>query len=395
MTTVTRVDPRFAAEPFPFAALPSFTRAEVGAAARLARVGRTHVDLEALENVASELLGGSVRAKILDWRPSASGRGADDSVGVIFEPASARSAAARFLVELDGALGAAVAARAVRQNAPRVHDPSKVVAPAVAGAVAAVLSAIARRAHAGSPLRVIAAGPGAVLARDLAAAAGATTTATLSVTIEGEVFGARCAVPDAAEVALPRPALSTATLVELGDVPLSLPIVIATTLASRADLDALSPGDAFVPTEVSVTAPPGSTALVGPVALVAPHAERGLGADLAEDTRLVLRGPSESHPWDVEKISVATKTSSNTSSPEPVASALDDAPVVVRVELGALEMKAREWADLGPGDVVTLGRKLGEPAILRVGGVELARGELVQVEGEMAVRILSRSGERT
>ena len=71
---------------------------------------------------------------------------------------------------------------------------------------------------------------------------------------------------------------------------------------------------------------------------------------------------------------------------------LEDAPVVVRVELGSVEMKAREWAELAPGDVVALGRRVGDPAILRVGGVELARGELVQVDGEYGVRIVSRSG---
>ena len=71
---------------------------------------------------------------------------------------------------------------------------------------------------------------------------------------------------------------------------------------------------------------------------------------------------------------------------------LEDAPVVVRVELGSVEMKAREWAELAPGDVVALGRRVGDPAILRVGGVELAHGELVQVDGEYGVRIVSRSG---
>ena len=76
--------------------------------------------------------------------------------------------------------------------------------------------------------------------------------------------------------------------------------------------------------------------------------------------------------------------------PNPTLEVLEDAPVVVRVELGAVEMKARQWAALSPGDVITLGRKLGDPAILRVGGVEIARGELVQVEGQYAVRILAR-----
>ena len=83
----------------------------------------------------------------------------------------------------------------------------------------------------------------------------------------------------------------------------------------------------------------------------------------------------------------------NTSTtPDPMTDALLDAPVVVRVEIGVCEMPAREWAALGRGDVVTLGRRLGEPVVLRIGGVEAAIGELVQVEGEVAVRILQRTG---
>ena len=399
-SSITRVDPRFAAEPFPFASLPAFTRAEVTATARLVRIARAHLDLEALENIASELLGARVRAKILDARPSATKRGADDTVAVIFAPHDERTPASRFLVELDGALGAWIAARAVRQKPPAVHDPSKIVPPAIAGAVAAILSAIGRRAPGLGPVRVIAAGPGAALARDLAAGAGPTTTATLAVTIDGDVFGARFSVPDAAEIALPRARLSRDTLADLGDVTIALPIVIATTLASQADLDALAPGDAFVPQgskAIALRVAPGASMLEGPIALVAPRGERGVGGDLARGTDLVLRGSTERHPWDVEK-SVTTKASNDTNSgggAGAIVDALDDAPVVVRVELGTLEMKAREWADLGPGDVVTLGKKLGDPAILRVGGVELARGELVQVDGEMAVRILGRTGEKS
>jgi flagellar motor switch protein FliM len=70
-----------------------------------------------------------------------------------------------------------------------------------------------------------------------------------------------------------------------------------------------------------------------------------------------------------------------------------DAPVVVRVELGAVTLTAREWAALAPGDVIAVGRRVSEPAILRVGGVEVARGELVDVEGELGVRIRER-GQR-
>ncbi len=70
--------------------------------------------------------------------------------------------------------------------------------------------------------------------------------------------------------------------------------------------------------------------------------------------------------------------------------AVGDVPVVVRVEIGEVTMAAREWAGLGLGDVVTLGRRMGDRVLLRVGGVPVARGELVNVDGEIGVRI----GER-
>ena len=71
--------------------------------------------------------------------------------------------------------------------------------------------------------------------------------------------------------------------------------------------------------------------------------------------------------------------------------AVGEVPVVVRVEIGVAEMRARDWASLAPGDVVSLGKKLGEPVTLRVGGITVARGELVDLDGEVAVRILGRT----
>ena len=65
-----------------------------------------------------------------------------------------------------------------------------------------------------------------------------------------------------------------------------------------------------------------------------------------------------------------------------------DAPVVVRVEVGAVTLTAREWAAVRPGDVLETGVGLGEPVVLRVAGKEVARGELVSVDGELGVRIL-------
>ncbi len=60
---------------------------------------------------------------------------------------------------------------------------------------------------------------------------------------------------------------------------------------------------------------------------------------------------------------------------------------MVRVELGAVTLTAREWSALRAGDVISIGRRVSEPVVLRIAGMEVAKGELVDIEGELGVRI--------
>jgi flagellar motor switch/type III secretory pathway protein FliN len=376
-------------KPFPFAALDALTRADVTTAARLRRVARDVVRLEAVEAALSEVVAERVEIRVRRFRPIDAARGGDDAIGVLLAPAGDRGTSRRMLVEVEGALGAAITARALRQRAPRITDAARAPTPALSGAFAAVLVAALRRAHAGAPLKVISAGPGSALARDLAKLERDVTTAWLTVIVGPDAFDARVSVPDDAAVTARAPAFTHADLQAMGDAPIALPLVVATTLASRAELAALVAGDAFVPPKLGIALHAGGV-LLGTVALVPPRGERGIAADLAADGRLVVRGLLETHPW--ERPMSSDERASDAATTIEV---LEDAPVVVRVELGVVEMKAREWAALGTGDVVSLGRKIGDPAILRVGGVELARGELVQVEGEMAVRIVAREKRST
>ena len=327
--------------PFPFTGLESLTRADVAQAARLRRVARALVDVASIERALGELTGKPVSISI-------------------------RSVRRRVLVEVEGALAAALSTRALRQKSPRMVDTSRTPSPALAGAFAAVLVAALRRAHSRGVLKVIAAGPGAVLARDLLQSEREVTTATLTVMLGEDAFEARVSVPDALAEAPQELLFSRASL----DAKIAMPLVIATTLAVREDLFALGPGDVFVPSKSTFPLRDDGT-LVGAVAIVAPSAERGLSADLAENGRLVVRGLLESHPWVQERSMPADEAQTTT------IESLEHAPV-----------------ELGPGDVIALGRRVGDPAILRVGGVELARGELVQVDGEYGVRILARTGMR-
>ena len=66
-----------------------------------------------------------------------------------------------------------------------------------------------------------------------------------------------------------------------------------------------------------------------------------------------------------------------------------DVPVTLAVELGRVNLTLSRLADLRPGDVVQLGRHSREPVDLTSAGRLVARGELVKIDTELGVRILS------
>ncbi len=76
--------------------------------------------------------------------------------------------------------------------------------------------------------------------------------------------------------------------------------------------------------------------------------------------------------------------------------AVGEVPIVVRVEIGVAEMRARRVGlALARATSCRSAGRIGEAVTLRVGGVTVARGELVDLDGEVAVRILGRTdGEK-
>jgi flagellar motor switch protein FliN len=67
----------------------------------------------------------------------------------------------------------------------------------------------------------------------------------------------------------------------------------------------------------------------------------------------------------------------------------DDAHVELTVALGTTQMSLRQVLDLAVGQVVQLNRPLAGPFELRAAGRVVGRGELVDVDGELGVRIVS------
>jgi flagellar motor switch protein FliN len=73
--------------------------------------------------------------------------------------------------------------------------------------------------------------------------------------------------------------------------------------------------------------------------------------------------------------------------PSPSTAAPPDVPVTIAVELGRVNLTLSRLADLKPGDVVELGRHSREPVELTSNGKLVARGELVQIDTELGVRV--------
>jgi flagellar motor switch/type III secretory pathway protein FliN len=67
----------------------------------------------------------------------------------------------------------------------------------------------------------------------------------------------------------------------------------------------------------------------------------------------------------------------------------DDAHVELTVALGTTQLSLRQVFELSVGQIVSLGRPLAGPFELRAAGRLVGKGELVDVDGELAVRIVS------
>ena len=236
---------------------------------------------------------------------------------------------------------------------------------ALTGALNAVVLEVARRSGVDAPLFVVHASDAWTHANDLYLEG--------SLLLDGTAYQWVAAVR-LAELA-PTPPVR---LGALGKLPIALPLVVGLGLTERAQLGDFVPGNAWFPGPGLWLDAHGA----GRAVLAAPSQDWGIAVELSRDGKIVLRGES------VQLSADAGELMTDSAKPEgPLAEAVLDSPVVVRVEVGAVSMTAREWAELAPGDVIEAGRRIAEPVVLRIAGREVARGELVNLEGELGIRI--------
>lgn len=354
-------------QPFPFGALPALGRGDLWAR-RAVRSRVVGCDPDRLAAAWTEVVGSrlSLDARGARIRPAQIGTPGD--VGVLLG-SNASDLDTAVLVEMEGALAATAVASALRGRAPVVYDTTQVPSVRVVGAAAAVTLAIARRI-ASEPVHVLAAGPAHALAGDLVRRAGSLATWQGSIALDGARYDVRLtSLPNPIE----RPDAEKPHWSSMRT-PLSVPLVVACCTLDRAAWSELTLGDALMIPELAADEPRD--------AWLAPGASEHALCVKVQDGRVVYSGASAALPW--------TEPEHEAPMSESFQESLGDVPVVVRVEVGSVQLPAHRWAELAPGDTLTLDRRVGAPVTLRVAGVEVAQGELVQVEGELGVRITKR-----
>jgi len=361
--------------PFPWSGVPRLTRAAVRARREL--VGRVEaaLDFRGLARALCELLGDDLQlspASAECRRGSTAPFAGAECLGLRFpvhglrlwlrpEPDLWRSCVAR-LLDQEFQLGWA--------------DSS--IDAALRGAGAALVLELARRAaRAEAP----------ELAAEDGAPAGWLLCGGASVRLSGRLYRVEvCAALERVGAPEPRAPIE---LARLGALRLRVPWVGAVSSVELGVLEGLVVGDVWLPGADAWVAgePPLSAGLLAPA-----YSGRGMPVRV-QSGRTVLGAEVVAVPEDAVLEGRETSMSEQESDLEQV---VGETPVVVRLELGTVEMSAAEWAALRPGDVLTSGRRPEEGVSLRTGGREIARGELVEIEGEIGVRItqvgLARSG---
>jgi type III secretion system YscQ/HrcQ family protein len=129
-------------------------------------------------------------------------------------------------------------------------------------------------------------------------------------------------------------------------------------------------------TGISLGAPPPAGSGDGSSEDSAPEAQAGAGDEDESTTPGSIRGRN-----DVEDGQGAGG-----------ADLMNDIPLQISVELGRVSTTAEEVVALKVGHVFDLNRVAGEPLDLSVMGKVVARGELVEIDGNLGIRILSLAG---
>jgi flagellar motor switch protein FliM len=222
--------------------------------------------------------------------------------------------------------------------------------------------------------------------------------APVAVTIGDRRGEVRLLLPESVLVAAPPPSLAVERLLDLEFV---VAVELGRAPVPGAELAEVAPGDVVLLDSLRASPGAGGPATLRAGRLVVPVV-------LAPDGSATVTEPLIWEPWKGSHAlprwnppgtarRVPTRLAEGVPMPDPIvppvgAERLAGVAIEVTAELGRVTLTGRDLAALGPGVVVQLGRPLGGPVDLLAGGRLLASGELVDVDGEVGVRVTELAG---
>ncbi|HTM45557.1 MAG TPA: FliM/FliN family flagellar motor switch protein [Polyangiaceae bacterium] len=345
---------------FRWQSLPKVSGADCAAQKNLRHLLRHFFDLTAAVKAAGEILADTVEVKLTS---SGLARPPATQYRVLLADPDQRTF---LIIDAEPDLAAAAIARLLSRPLA-LEKPGIGLDPALWGALSALVLELVRRSAIRSPFLVATQSPQALPQQGL--------QLTLAAKLNGRLHALKlwfASLSDAAPVAR-APARSDYD----PQLMLSVPLVVAQGATEAGQLAALSPNDTWLSREGWWI----NGHFSGKGVLCAPGSEVGIAVDITP--KGVVIG----------KTKIALSANAGDNMPNEFSDAVDqtlaDLPVIVRAELGSVTLPAAEWAQLQPGDVLPFGSKVGGVVSLRVAGLILAQGELVDVDGELGVRITS------
>ena len=158
---------------------------------------------------------------------------------------------------------------------------------------------------------------------------------------------------------------------------------VGATRLTRRVLTSLRPGDAVI-LEAWARAL-GAGGAIAEAVLVVAESWTALARQDAEGEWRLAEAP---RPARWQGRGIWTMDGNNVSARPAVAADPDEIPVTLTFEVGRLEIPLGELRRMGPGAVLELGRGAGELVEIAAHGRSVGRGELVEVDGAVAVRIV-------
>ena len=358
--------------PYPWSTLPTLSGTTEAQKQRVRRWLRAHLEPERLDEAIGRVLCDEAQLTVAEVNVTGSAASSFPT-----RLAFTFGAGNHLEVALDTPL-AGLALSRVLKHPPRWLDPSKPLTPPLLGALSAIFIEIVRASHTLISLktRVAVDRPkgNAVIVRG-------------TVRLDGAPYPFEITLwANALDLPVTR---SSKSLRHLGVIPLTLPLVLAASTGSSSELEQLNSGDVWLPDGGWLCDPNGR----GQAALCLESGEVGHEVAIQADGSLVFTSRTITLTWDppalVSSMPKPAYKDRMVNEPEEqqLAEALLDVPVVVRVELGAVRLSAKEWADLAPGDVIDTQQRIAAPVTLRISGEAVAEGELVNIDGQIGVRI--------